>query len=335
MAHVSTVTASRAFSSPHLLAPETRTRVLQVAEQLGYMPNRLARGLRNGKTQTIAVLTTDLQQRLNTLKLDMLQRQLTRQGYHTLLLQYGGAENPTLSLISDCLGTIDALVLCCLEGGPTFDEIRTLIRAGIPVVSLEPCSGLNIDVITADREFGSHLAVEHLRRLGHTQIALGQVALNSEVVGRRAFGYQCAMQAAGLEPVVLTRPGGSASAFVDGYRLVQEARSRGLRFTAWIFSDDEMAVGALRAMEERGVRVPEDVAVIGWDNSPLCEYVRPPLTSVTQPVQETVSRLVERLLERLNRTGAPAAEVTLIRPELVVRRSCGAPPSMPGSEARE
>jgi DNA-binding LacI/PurR family transcriptional regulator len=320
-AQVSMVTASRAFSNPDLLAPRTRTRVLQAAEQLGYIPNRLARSLRNGKTQTVAVLTTDLRQRLNTLKLDRLQREIMRQGYHTLLLQ-SGDEKHTAALLSECRDTIDGLVLCYLEGGPSLPEIRALMEAGIPVVSLEYCSGLALDVVTADREFGSYLAVEHLRQLGHTQIALGQVALNSEVVGHRAFGYQRAMQTAGLTPQVLSRCGGR-SAFEDGYLLMQEARERGIRPTAWVFSDDEMAVGAMRAFREWDWRVPEDVAVVGWDNSPLCDYVHPRLTSITQPVRETVARLVERLLELMN--GAPAnAEVTLIPPELIARESCGA-----------
>lgn len=321
-AKVSTITASRAFSKPELLAPKTRTHVLQVAKRLGYVPNRAARSLRNGKTQTIAVLTTDLQQRLNTLKLDCLQREIMRQGYHTLLLQYESDLSRTPAPLAECRDMIDGLVLCCLEGAPSLPEIRALRKAGIPVVSLEYCSGMDIDVITADREFGSYLAVEHLRRLGHTQIALGQILLNSEVVERRALGYQCAMQAAGLEPKTLSRPGNYMSAFEEGYLLMQEARERGIQATAWLFSDDEMAIGAMRALEEWGMRIPEDVAIIGWDNSPFCAFVQPRLTSVTQPIQECVTRLVERLLKQKD---APAlAEVTLIRPELVVRESCGA-----------
>src|SRR5207253_318219 len=85
-ASVSTITASRAFSNPAALAPATRARVLQAAGRMGYVPNRLARSLRNGKTQVIAVLTTDLEQRLNTQKVDRLQREIMRNGYHTLLL---------------------------------------------------------------------------------------------------------------------------------------------------------------------------------------------------------------------------------------------------------
>jgi DNA-binding LacI/PurR family transcriptional regulator len=321
-ARVSTVTASRAFSNPSLLAPKTRTRVLQVAERLGYVPNRLARSLRNGKTQTIAVLTTDLQQRLNTLKLDMLQREITRCGYHTLLLQYGYEEGGAMSLLAECRDTIDALILCCLEGGPSVNDIRRLLGATIPVVSLEHFSGLALDVVTADREFGSHLAVGHLVRLGHTRIALGQIALNSDAVGKRALGYQCAMQAAGLEPVVLSSPAGGPSAFETGYSMAMNSDVRGPRPTAWLFSDDELAVGAMKAFAEQGLNVPEDVAVVGWDDSPLCDYTRPSLTSITQPVQSCVRLLVERLLEALEGSDAPA-QVTLIRPELVVRESCG------------
>jgi LacI family repressor for deo operon, udp, cdd, tsx, nupC, and nupG len=243
-----------------------------------------------------------------------------QRGYHTLLLQYGDEAN----LLAECRNLIDGLVLCCLEERPSLDVLRTFMDAGIPLVSLEPCSGLDIDVVTADREFGSYLAVKHLRNLGHTRIALAQVALKSEVVSRRTMGYQCAMQDLGLEPQVMTHPGGGQSAFEDGYGLIREALAQGLRPTAWVFSDDELAVGALRAFQERQIRVPNDVAIVGWDNSPLCDFVRPRLTSVTQPIPETVSRLVERLLARLEGVVTPA-EVTLIRPELIVRESCGSP----------
>jgi DNA-binding LacI/PurR family transcriptional regulator len=325
-ARVSPITVSRAFSNPALLAPETRARVLQVAEQLGYAPNRLARSLRNGKTQTVAVLTTDIQQWLSTLKLDRLQREISRHGYRTLLLQYGCAEHQTFSLLAECRDGIDGLVLCCLEGGPSVQEIRALMDRGIPVVSLEHCSGLSIDVVTADREFGSHLAVEHLLRLGHTRIALAQTALQSEVTGRRALGYQNALCAVGHEPLIVSRPSGGNSTFEDGYLLMQESRARAIRPTAWVFPDDELAVGAMKAFREWGWRVPEDVAVIGWDNSPLCEYVSPQLTSIAQPVQESVQRLVARLLEKMEGVQS-APEVTLIHPKLVVRESCGTPPT--------
>lgn len=322
-AQVSTITASRALSNPGLVTSKTRERVLRAAQELGYVPNRLARGLRSGKTHTVAVLTTDTQQRLNTLKLDQLHRELLRHGYQTLLLvQQAGEENSSPSLIAACRDMIDGLVLCCLEGGPSMEEVASLNAAGVSVVSLEHLSGLEIDVVTADRAHGSYIATRHLLALGHTDVALGQIALDSEVVERRASGYRRAMEEAGYTPRIAARPAGGVSSFEDGYRLMQEAREAGIQPSAWLFSDDELAIGAMRALEDQGVRVPEDVAIIGWDNSPLCEYIRPRLSSITQPVQETVRRLIQRLLERMNGR-ADAATLSLVPPELVVRESCG------------
>lgn len=322
-ANVSTVTASRAFSNPDVLALKTRSHVLQVAERLGYIPNRRARSLRNGKTQTIAVLTTGLRQPLNTLKVDALQQEIMRHGYQTLLLQYRAEEYGKGWLLAECQDVIDGLVLCCLEGGPPPSEISALIQAGIAVVSLENYSGLSLDVVTADREVGSHLAVEHLVRQGHKEIALAQIVLDSEVVGRRAFGYQNAMRAVGCQPIIVSDRSTGRSAFDDGYSLMKKARASKIYPTAWVFSDDELAVGAIKAFQEWGVRVPQEVAIVGWDNTPLCDYATPPLTSITQPIQECVQRLVARLLDRINGSVA-SAEVTLIPPKLVIRTSCGA-----------
>jgi len=321
-ANVSLITASRALSNPGLVAKETRTRVMEAAQALGYVPNRLARGLRNGKTQTIAVVTTGIQQRLNTLKLERTQREITRRGYHTLLLVRDSPEERGSSLVSACRGAVDGVVLCCLEGGPSAAEVRDLLATGLPVVSLEHFPDATLDVITADREQGARLAVEHLHRLGHTSIGLGVLTVDREVTERRVIGYRQAMADAGLEPHIERRSSSGLSLFEDGYRLIADAHDRGVCPTAWIFPDDEMAVGALRALADWQIRVPEDVAIIGWDNSPLCDYVMPRLTSIAQPVEAVVRRAVERLFARME--GAELTpEVVLITSELVVRESCG------------
>lgn len=322
-ANVSLITASRALSNPSLVASETRARVKAAAMELGYVPNRLARGLRNGKTQTIAVVTTGIQQRLNTVKLEATQREIARRGYHTLLLIRDSPQQERWnSLPSVCRGAVDGVVLCCLEGGPSVAEVRDLLATGLPVVSLEHFPEALLDVVTADREQGARLAVEHLRRLGHTRIGLGVLTVDREVTERRVVGYCRAMAQSGLEPLIERRQNVCASLFEEGYRLLAEAHERGVRPTAWIFPDDEMAVGALRALADRNIRVPEEVAVIGWDNAPLCNYVQPRLTSIAQPVEAVVGQAVERLFARMK--GADlAAQVSLVTSELVVRESCG------------
>lgn len=327
-AKVSPITASRALSNPGLVAVKTRARVMKAAEELGYMPNRLARGLRNGKTQTIAIVTTDLRQRLNTLKLALLQRDIVRHGYHTLLLVWDKEERERVqSLLSVCRGAVDGIVLCYLEGGPLLQDVESLRAAGIPVVSIEPFPCPGVDIVTADREYGARLVTEHLLRLGHTRIALGLTGTECEVAERRISGYRQAMTATGNEPWVVSRPGGKGSLYDDGYMLIMESYRADIRPTAWVLSDDEVAVGAMRALYDLGQRVPEDVAITGWDNLPLCDYVRPRLTSVTQPVEEIVRGALERLLAQIG-GGPPVAEESLIRPELVIRESCGSPPEM-------
>jgi LacI family repressor for deo operon, udp, cdd, tsx, nupC, and nupG len=327
-ARVSPITASRALSNPGLVSVKTRARVLKAAEELGYVPNRLARGLRNGKTQTIAIITTDLRQRLNTLKLALLQRDIVRHGYHTLLLIWDKDERERVqSLLSVCRGVVDGIVLCYLEGGPSLKDVESLRAAGIPVVSIEPFPCPGVDIVTADREYGARLATEHLLRLGHTRIALGLIGTESEVAERRISGYRQAMTAAGHEPQVVSRSAGTGSLYDEGYNLILESYRADVRPTAWVLPDDEVAVGAMRALHELGQLVPEDVAIIGWDNLPLCDYVRPRLTSVTQPVEEIVHGALERLLAQIGGE-SPVAEVSLVQPELVIRESCGSPPNM-------
>lgn len=327
-AKVSPITASRALTNPGLVAVKTRARVMKAAEELGYVPNRLARGLRNGKTQTIAIITSDLRSPLNALKLALLQRDIVHHGYHTLLLVWDAKEQERAkSLLTVCRGVVDGIVFCYPGGEPLLQDVENLKAAGVPMVSIEHFSFSGVDVVTADREYGARMVTEHLLRLGHSQIALGLTGMESEVATRRISGYRQAMSAAGKEPLVVCQPGGRSSLYADGYVLIIESYRSHIRPTAWVLPDDEVAVGALRALYDLGLRVPEDVAVTGWDNLPLCDYVRPRLTSVTQPMEEMVQGALARLLARIE-GASPQREETFIQPKLVIRESCGSPPEM-------
>lgn len=322
-AGVSPITASRVFSRPSLVAEETQQRVLQVARALGYVPNRFARGLRNGKTQTIAVLTADTHQAVSVLKLKALHREIARRGYHLHLLNQQQIEEEGSSLMAACSGAIEGLVLMYVQGGRTLEDVRALSEDGVPVVSLEHVQKMEIDVVTADREAGAYQATCHLLNLGHAPVALAMISGDTEVSRRRTAGYRKAVKEAGQQPLIVTTPPSTDFLFGQGYKLMERTLNVRPRPSAVLFPDDDMAVGALRYLRDEGVVVPQQMAVIGWDNLPLCNYVDPRLSSLTAPVEETVTLAMERLFARLQGERSQPT-LQLVQPKLVVRDSCGA-----------
>ncbi|MCS6859624.1 MAG: LacI family transcriptional regulator [Abditibacteriales bacterium] len=287
------------------------------------MPHRSARALRNGRTHTIGVLTADTHQVISVLKIEALHREIAQRGYDLHLLNQQQIEkNKDASLLTTCYGAIEGLVLVYVQDGPVLNDVRALMAAGVPVVSLEHVKDLEVDVVTADYAAGAYQATRYLLQRGRAPVGLVLIGWNIEVNWRREAGYRRAVEEAGLEPMVFVLPPSKDSLFAQGYRGVERALDARPRPASLLFPDDEMAVGALRCLKDEGIPVPEVMAVIGWDNLPLCDYVDPRLSSLTAPVEETVALAIERLFARLNGDHSQPA-VQLVQPELVVRHSCG------------
>ncbi|WP_129843398.1 LacI family DNA-binding transcriptional regulator [Streptomyces sp. RFCAC02] len=303
---------------------DTVERVRRAADELGYVPNAVARSLKDGRTRQLTFAMPDIGNPVYVAMVRAIQAVAKAAGYRLLLHSTDAVAEDELAVVRS-LGdrTSDGLILCPIRIGD--GHLRALARAAGPVVvigSLPP--GTPVDSVRADSVAGAADAVRHLHGTGRRRIAFVNGPADTVPGRNRAEGYRAGLAACGLRYderlVVHTEFGIDAGTAAAGGLLAA-------RPDALFCANDQLALGALRALLSRGVRVPEDVAVAGMDDSALAQAAWPPLTSVDLGSSER-GRLAARLLvDRLaagRSAGARAAvpfRSTTVPPRLVVRAS--------------
>ncbi|MCG5217418.1 LacI family transcriptional regulator [Streptosporangium sp. KLBMP 9127] len=326
-AGVSEATVSRVLNGRPGVSPATRQAVLVALDLMGYeRPQRLRRRS-NG---LIGLVTPELDNPIFPAFAQAFEKALTQHGYTPLLctqLPGGAVEDEFTELLVE-RGVSGIIFVSGLHADTTARAARytTLIGQGVPIVLLNGHAGeIQAPFISPDDRTAARLAVQHLVDLGHERIGLAVGPARFVPVIRKIDGYRQAMaQLLGAEQVddliqhsLFSVEGGQAAAAI--------LLDRGC--TGIVCASDLMALGAIRACRERGMPVPGDVSVVGYDDSPLIAFTDPPLTTVRQPVQSMVTAAVHTLLEGV--AGAPPRHSELIfQPELIVRGSTGSGPKV-------
>jgi len=292
---VSVATVSRALSGNGAVGPATRERIAEAAARLGYQPNDLARSLHGGATGTIAVLVPDITNPFFPELVAGIQAVANERDNLLLLCQTG--EDPATAgreLRHLRRKRVDGVVLV---GGLSPDETLASAVEGLSVVTVDRDTGLpGRWSVRADHRAGGRLATEHLVELGHERIAHIAGPQHLSVARERLAGYREALAASGIEPddtLVVEGDFGEAGGHVALRTLLRRRRE----FSAVFCSNDLAAVGALRALDEAGLSVPDDVSLVGFDDIHLAGYLRPALTTVRQPIHELGRRAATLLLE--------------------------------------
>ncbi|MDV9202614.1 LacI family transcriptional regulator [Streptomyces sp. NBC_01005] len=335
---VSIATVSRVYRTPDSVRAQTRERVLEAARQLGYVPSGNARGLASRTTGVLGLCfpdyadpdaeadaeadsdADDAVMLYSDQIIRGMERAARRHGYALLIAASleGGPE----SLVAKVAGRVDGFAVLA-QTVPTED--LEVISRRLPVVMIAGPREIDhldhIVVANADgeRELARHLIEDHgLRRLAFVG---GEV--ESPDAEARFLGFRQACRDAGLPVPDAPDLRAEMMTQAEGARAAEELLDRdGERPQGVLFANDQMAVGALRALERRGVRVPEDIAVTGFDGIPLSRIVRPPLTTVRQPIRQLGEQAVELLVQRLGNSGSEP--VSLMLPVSLIRRaSCG------------
>ncbi|MFC5381742.1 LacI family DNA-binding transcriptional regulator [Aquipuribacter nitratireducens] len=316
-AGVSVATVSKVINGRYGVAAATTERVQQVIDTLGYESSLVARSLRSHRTNVVGILVAEFEP-FSTEILKGASAAIAGTGYELLAYSGGGRhgsevgwEKRYLSRLSGTL--IDGAVLVT----PTVVDPD----GGVPVVAIDPHTGpADMPTVDSDNLAGAVLAVEHLLALGHRRIGHlgGRPDLESSRL--RELGYRQALQAAGVtvDPA-LVRVGGYASDTATGP--ARELLSLPERPTALFAANDTSALAAVEVALELGLRVPEDVSVVGFDNVPESALSRPPLTTVAQPMQRMGREAVELLLHLLDGSGEERATHVRLPTELVARAS--------------
>ncbi len=341
---VSRMTVSNAFSRPDQLSPELRERVLAVADQLGYCgPDPSARALARGSTGAIGVLLTDslteaFTDPVATSFLAAIAEELAPSALALTLLTPGvsGDVVPARDVAMD-----GALVYSCVVDSPAVGWLR---RRGLPLVNVDqPLRGDEPSVNVDDRG-GARAGAQHLLDLGHRRIGVltasvhggGRTGIVDDPLSERdawptrerLVGWLEVLDQAGASTLVVRASLADTGSVTEGARLLLD---RDDRPTAVLCFSDSLAVGVVRTAQSLGLRVPEDVSVIGFDDSPLADRAEVPLTTIRQDVEAKGRAAAAALTAslRARREGTPPPTDHVVLPvELIVRDSCGPAPGV-------
>lgn len=322
---MSTATVSRALRGLPGVSEDTRVRVVETAQRLGYVPSPSAAGLASGQTRTVAVIVPFVTRWFFATVVQGAEEVLRRRGYDLLLYNLGGDDSARHRVFETSLLTkrVDAVIVLSLQ--PSRDELSRLSALGRPVTivgaDVPGWATVRIDDIAAAR-----CATRHLLDLGHRRIGyVGGVtegALDFTAPRDRRRGYVEALVAAGLAP----DPTLQVATDFTVHGAAEAARTlldRPDRPTAVFAASDEMAIGVLRTARVLGLRVPEDVSVIGVDDHEMAEFFE--LTTVAQPVREQGQVAAEQVLAALA-PHPPSAQQVVLPTRLVVRTTTAPPP---------
>ena len=299
----------------------TRKRILDAASELQYRPNYFARSLRKKRSMSVGVLVAEMSEGYFTLVMNGVEEYLMAAGYFYLLASHYW--QPAL------LEDYPKMLLERSVDGLLLINTPTPKRIDIPIVSISGHDNIEgVTNIQLDHKVAVRLALEHLAALGHTRVAFmkGQEqTADSDYRWREIMetARDCGMEVCPELLIWLTENSWSPAL---GYEPVKAMLSRTRDFTALFAFNDIAAIGAIRALHEAGLRVPDDVSVIGFDDVLSASFGIPSLTTVRQPLRQMGQSGVEHLLQRINNPQAPYPQRVIMQPELVIRESTGPAP---------
>jgi LacI family transcriptional regulator len=326
-AGVHAATASRALNpeTRRLVNAETARRVLRAAEALGFSPNPMARGLKTSKSGTIGLVLPDITNPLFPPIVRGVEDVLSTHSYSALIVNTDSDPDRERAQIASLRSRqVEGLIVAtALLEHPLLDTLHDQ-KVNVVLVNRRT-SALDVPWVTPDDATGIEMAVRHLAGLGHRRILhlAGPQSTSTGVVRSRAF--QSAVRDLRLEE----DPGLIAACTfwseTEGARTLRQVLDAGIEFTAVVAGNDLIALGCYDVFLERGLSCPRDLSVVGFNDMPLLDKLRPPLTTVAVPQHQIGTEAARMLLESINEPDRPARSI-LLPVSLVVRGSTAAPP---------
>lgn len=306
----------------------TQKRVLRKAKQLNYRPNQIARGLRRGKSNVIAVVVADIANPFYSRISRSIEDYAGRHGYNIIVCSTEESAEKEHQLIDMLVNeqNVSGIIVSTTQEKST--QLVQLQKSGIPVVLIDRKSGnAQLDYVGVDNFRGAHDATKHLLSLGYRKIGLLKITpsfLSS--IRERTKGYEAALREAGIKPDKnLMREAEFSALKSDVRKQVKDLLAPPRSVDALLVLNSNLAAYALEYINEAGLRIPQDIAVVSFDDVEYFSFTYPPVTAVAQPLEEIGRNAVELVVNRIKNENVQAkAKSVELKPEFVVRRSCGA-----------
>lgn len=318
--NVSVSTVSRALRGMPDVNPQTLKLVLRHAEKLDYQPNMAALSLVKKQTHTIGVIVPNLDYFCST-AIRGIDEAALEAGYTVMICQsnesYGREVVNTQRLMSS---SMDGLIVSLSNETNNVDHFKRLLQKEIPIIFFDRThADLNASNVVLDNAFGGEQAVQHLIEQGCRKIALIRSHATVSVSTLRENGYRTAHQKAGFtvdESLIVHCDFNQESAYIATQQLLNRSTPDAI-FTV----SDRLALGVMLALKDKGLRIPEDVAIVGFNDEPIMSLMTPKLSSVAQPAFEMGRRAARLFIEHIHAEGKPDIETITLKPQLVIRES--------------
>ncbi|HEY3312441.1 MAG TPA: LacI family DNA-binding transcriptional regulator [Anaerolineales bacterium] len=324
-AGVASITASRVINNSGYASQKTRELVLAAAREMGYIPNRLASSLRSRRTNVLALVLTDITNPFFTVAARGVEDAANQAGYTVIFCNTDEDQDKERKYVEILMqNRVDGVILVPSDSDST--SVEFLQQNGVQVVVIDRhVSNKKVDQVRCDSVGGAYQLTRLLTSLGHKRIALLNGPENVSTAADRLLGYTQAIREAGsiLPEQGLIFSGNFTRA--SGYEMTQKVLSMRVRPTALFAANNFIALGALQALQEARLRVPEDMAVVAFDDLPESLVTSPFLTAAAQPVYEMAARATEILIRRLAGENPAEFEELIFPTKLILRRSSGLP----------
>jgi len=325
VAGVSKQTVSRVINDRPDVADETRRYIKDVILKLGYQPDPIAQSMK-GITQTLGCITPNLSDFSFSSIIQAAQAEALKKGFF-ILTGSAQSEFDVPPLLKQILNRrVDGLLVINPRDDGRNRHFLSLAEQNFPMVYLKNSPmGDPVSAVYLDDKLGGYLATKHLIELGHSEIVIIQGNRNEECTNERFAGYLDAFAEAGraTNPSLITQGDWSA---VSGKLAVQNLLERKINFSAVFAQNDLMAVGAISALREADLHVPQDISVVGFDDIPLSSFFAPPLTTIRQPMSKFGQIGAQLLIDAIRKPDS-SRQTIVLKPELIIRNSCNLHPN--------
>jgi len=323
-ARVSASTVSHVINETRYVSDEVKQRVHAAMEALNYQPNVIARSLRTRETLTVGVVVSDVTNPFFTSIVRAIEDEVLKQGYSIILCDTDEKPEREQAYLRLLMGRrVDGLIVAPSSGNA--DLLRSAIESGLPVVLLDrSIPGLTADVVLSDNESGAFDAVSYLIGMGHRRIGIIAGRLEVSTGADRMAGYVRAIRTHGIpadESLIEVAKFKRDIAYDKTMKMLNRAEPP----TALFVSNNVMTAGTMAALKAAGKKVPDDISVIGFDDSEWAALMDPPLTVVAQPIVELGTRAAQTLMRRISRGRVKTPRAVVLKPELILRDSCARP----------
>lgn len=318
---ISTSTVSRALRNAHDVNPKTRNAVLALSEELSYQPSRLALSLQQKQTHTIGVIVPNLDYVMATMVRGIDEVALEA-GYTVMVCQSNesfGREMVNTRRLLDSL--VDGFIVSVSSETKVFDHFKKIQQKGMPMVVFDRVSSdLMAPKVKLDNAEGGALATEHLLEQGYKRIAVLAGPKNLTIGNDRVEGYLKTLKRFKLkaDPALIIHCNFNQQ---DAYETTLELLKRKQRPDAIFAISDRMAIGAMLAIKERGLKMPTDIGLVGFNNEPITSLVSPSISSVDQPAFELGKAAAKLFIEQMHHEEDLSKTETVLKPKLMVRES--------------